>query len=402
MGGLFNIINVPLGYVMRFLANIFGGDFAAAVAVFTLLINLVLIPLSIKGQKSAVSQMRIKPKMDELKKRYGSDRRKMAEEQQKLYQEEGVSMSGGCLPMLVRLLLMMSIYSLILSPLTYMANAGKSEVNPNLNRTDYIYNTVRDNLDINTRIETAKKDLAAAKENPEKATKSIEQLEFDVAHLESKKEQYETAAADLKTLGWVGTQRELEIVDVVINKHEQFKEKVPSEIYALVEKDVDFIIENNKENPINYKLFGIEELNLTQKPGFSWNIFSDAKLLWIIPLGSFAAQILTSIITMRINKKNNPDAPSMIGMTVVMSFISLFIGFSLPGGVGFYWICSSLIGGLVQAGVQLWYGPNKLLAHERAKDLLKQCDFETNQINKFANKSDDDNSDNIDKTMIKD
>lgn len=74
--GLFNIINIPLGYVMRFLAGIFNNDFAAAVAVFTLLINVVLIPLSIKSQKSSVQQMRIKPKMDELRKKYGDDRQK--------------------------------------------------------------------------------------------------------------------------------------------------------------------------------------------------------------------------------------------------------------------------------------------------------------------------------------
>ena len=110
MQALFNFINVPLGYVLRFFAGIFSNNFAAAVAVFTLLINVILIPLSIKSQKSSVQQMRIKPKMDELRKRYGDDRQKMAEAQQKLYQDEGVSMSGGCLPMIIRLALMMSIY----------------------------------------------------------------------------------------------------------------------------------------------------------------------------------------------------------------------------------------------------------------------------------------------------
>ena len=131
--GLFNIINRPLGYVMRFLAGIFNNDFAAAVAVFTLLINVVLIPLSIKSQKSSVQQMRIKPKMDELRKKYGDDRQKMAMAQQELYQQEGVSMSGGCLPMLIRLALMMSIYWLIMSPFTYMAGADAKNI-------DNIYN----------------------------------------------------------------------------------------------------------------------------------------------------------------------------------------------------------------------------------------------------------------------
>ena len=89
---MFDIINKPLGYVMGFLADLFSNNFAAAVAVFTLVINLVLIPLSIKSQKSAVQQTRIKPKLDELRKKYGDDRQKMAMAQQELYKQEGVSM----------------------------------------------------------------------------------------------------------------------------------------------------------------------------------------------------------------------------------------------------------------------------------------------------------------------
>ncbi len=354
MGGLFNIINVPLGYVMRFLARILGGNFAAAVAVFTLLINALLIPLSIKSQKSAVSQMRIKPKMDELKKRFGDDRQKMAMEQQKLYQDEGVSMAGGCLPMIIRLLLMMSIYSLILSPLTYMANTGKSSVDSNQNRTDYIYSTVNAAIDNKT--------------IPEENAKAI------------------------KALGWGGQQKELVIVRVIINNYDEFKANVPDAVYETIEADVEYIVQNNQENPLNFNFFG---LDLTRTPNFDWDVVHAWQPLWLIPIGAFAAQIFTSFVSMRINKKNNPDAPTAMGMMLIMSSISLIIGFSLPGGVGFYWICSSLIGGLIQAGVQLWYGPHKLLARERAKELCAQCDFETKQIAKF---NENDNTE----SMIKD
>ena len=127
MFGMFNFINVPFGYVMRFLSGVFEGNFAVAVFMFTLFIDVLLIPLSIKSQKSSVQQMRIKPKMDEIRRKYGDDRQKLAEAQQKLYQDEGVSMSGGCLPMLIRLVIMMSIYSLILSPLTFMAGADNDK-----------------------------------------------------------------------------------------------------------------------------------------------------------------------------------------------------------------------------------------------------------------------------------
>jgi len=60
--------------------------------------------------------------------------------------------------------------------------------------------------------------------------------------------------------------------------------------------------------------------------------------------------------------------------------LSLFIGFTLPGGVTFYWACSSLIGGFIQVALQIFYGPQKMLAKERAKELAKQCDLENAQI----------------------
>lgn len=337
MQGIFNIINVPLGYVMRFLAGIFSNDFAAAVAVFTLLINVILIPLSIKGQKSAVSQMRIKPKLDELKKKYGDDRQKMAMAQQELYQQEGVSMSGGCLPMIIRLLLMMSIYWLIMSPFTYMAGANDTNIS-----------------NIYTKITAA----------------------------EEYKDEYKSA------LGWdkvTENNKELAIISNLRADGNVFEEVLSPELYAEIKPDVEALIEldNDEKTHINFYLFGNEKLDLTQTPNFSFDIFNKAQLLWLIPFGAFLAQILTSVISMRVNKINNPDAPSMMGMMLTMPLISLFIGFGLPAGVGFYWICSSLIGGLIQSGVQLWYCPQKLLARERAKELAVQCDFEAKQLKKF-------------------
>ena len=158
------------------------------------------------------------------------------------------------------------------------------------------------------------------------------------------------------------------------------------ETYAKIQEDVESIIEADNENIINFNLFGIESLDLTQTPKFSFNIFGGGwQMIWLIPIGAFLAQMLTSLISTKINKINNPEAPSMMGMMLTMPLISLFIGFGLPGGVGFYWICSSLIGGLIQSGVQLWYGPNKMLARERAKELGTQCDFEAKQLDKFNN-----------------
>lgn len=298
MQTLFNIINIPLGWVLEFLARLFGGNFAASVFVFTLLANVALIPLSIKSQKSSVQQTRIKPKLDELKKRYGDDKQKYSEAMQQLYGEENVSMSGGCLPMILRLVLMLSIYWLIMSPLTYL-------------------------------------------------------LHIDSA----------TVSEAAKQLGVAANGRsELQIIEAVRNGTLNIPEIA------------------DKLGNLNFNLFG---LNLTQTPKFSFDIFHDAQLIWVMPIIAFLAQMLTSALSMMMQKKINPDAPNMAGMMLTMPLISLFIGFSLPGGVTFYWACSSLIGGLIQLAVQQFYGPHKMLSRERLKELNKECDFEETQIKKI-------------------
>jgi YidC/Oxa1 family membrane protein insertase len=307
MTKLFHFINVPLAWVLRFIADAFNGNFAAAVFIFTLLINIVFIPLTIKSQKSAVQQLRIKPKLDELKKKYGDDKQKYSQAMSQLYQEENVSMSGGCLPMLFRMLVLMSIYSLIMSPLTYLMNVDAGVIS--------------------------------------EAANALKEAGIEIAK---------------NTRG----QGKIQIINAVLNGTISSPE----------------ILEAAKN--INFNLFG---LNLTETPKFSFNIFGDFQAIWLMPIFSFASQMLVSFISTKMQKKANPDAPNMTGMLLMMPLFSLYIGFLVPGGVSFYWVCSSLIGGLLQVVIQHVYGPQRLLAGERAKELAKQCDFEAGQIKKLGN-----------------
>ncbi len=303
MQALFNIINIPFSYVLKFISDVFGGNFAVAVFVFTLLINLAFIPLTIKSQKSAVQQLRIKPKLDALKEKYGDDKQKYSMAMQELYQKEGVSMSGGCLPMILRLVIMMSIYWMIMQPLTYLLDVDSA--------------TISDAV-------------AALKELGEKV---------------------------------VDGRSELQILGAVNSGKINFPE-----------------IADAAKN-MSFSFLGID---LTATPKFNIDIFNNFNRTWIMPLLAFAAQMLSSVMSSAMQKKQNPDAPSMMGMMLTMPLISLFIGFGFPCGVTFYWACSSLIGGVIQILVQQYYGPHKLLSKERAKQLAKQCDFEETQIKKFG------------------
>lgn len=252
-------------------------------------------------------------------------------------------MSGGCLPMIVRLVVLMSIYWLIMSPLTYMAGADHDKVT-NVNNA------------ISTRME-----------------------QLDKSDKAENKKLY-TELKDKYGLTKAKSNNELGVIRVIRAEDENLIEKIlTKKQYAKIKDDYLSIKAKDDKADISYEIFGID---LTRTPEFSLD-FKTFEALWFIPIGAFLAQILTSLISMKINKKNNPEAPSMAGMMLMMPVITLFIGFGLPGGVGFYWICSSLIGGLLQSAVQVFYGPQKLLATTRAKELGVQADFELKQLEKF-------------------
>lgn len=296
MTAIFDFINEHiLSYVLRFLMGIFSNNFSVTIFVFTLLINVILIPLTIKSQKSSMQQTRIKPKLDKLKEKYGDDKQKYNTAMQELYQKENVSLSGGCLPMIIRLLFLMSIYYLVISPIAYLTTVDSSVVTE-----------VAAALEINT-------------------TNNI-RIDLDVI-------------SAITAPGFTAP--------------------------AGVEAQVNEIL--TAVNQINFSFFGI---NLTETPHFSFNL-SNININWIIPFLSFAAAMVSSLISMATQKSINPDAPSMKGMMLTMPIISLFIAFSAPCGLGYYWACSSIISGVLQAAVQYFYGPNKMIAKERAKNIIK-------------------------------
>ena len=130
---------------------------------------------------------------------------------------------------------------------------------------------------------------------------------------------------------------------------------------------------------LNFDFFGID---LASVPKFSMDIVNSFRPNWIIPILSFAAAMLSSLISITIQKRTNPDAPNMAGMMLTMPIISLVIAFGYPCALGYYWACSSLISGVIQGIVQLKYGPERIIAKERTNELFKAYNDELTRISK--------------------
>lgn len=86
-----------------------------AIIVFTVIIRLLLFPLTLSQIRGMQAQKELQPKIQELQKKYGKDREKMAQAQMKLYQEAGVNPLSGCLPLIVQMPLLFGLYSALVA-----------------------------------------------------------------------------------------------------------------------------------------------------------------------------------------------------------------------------------------------------------------------------------------------
>jgi len=114
-----DLITIPFGWLLGMLNDV-SGNYGVAMIIFAVLVQLILLPLTAKSKKSMMGMSRLTPKMQELQAKYGNDQAKLNEMTQKLYQEEGVSMGGGCLWSFIPLFILIPLFTVIREPLTYV------------------------------------------------------------------------------------------------------------------------------------------------------------------------------------------------------------------------------------------------------------------------------------------
>ena len=115
MGFLANLF----GYVLNFLYN-WVQNYGLAMILFSVLLQLILLPLSIKQQKSMKKSAKIQEEMKKLQVKYKNNPELLNQEVMSLYKKEKVSPFSGCLSSIIQLILFLSVFYLVSRPLTYM------------------------------------------------------------------------------------------------------------------------------------------------------------------------------------------------------------------------------------------------------------------------------------------
>lgn len=119
MGEIFNTaLYQPIFNLLVWLYNIIPGhDVGLAIVAMTVLIRFILYPLSVKSIKSQKAMKEIQPKLEEIKKKYGKDKEKMAAETMALYKKEKVNPFSSCLPLLIQLPFLIAVFKVFRSGL---------------------------------------------------------------------------------------------------------------------------------------------------------------------------------------------------------------------------------------------------------------------------------------------
>ena len=125
---MFEFLANFFGYLLSFLYNIVN-NYGLAIILFTVIIKILLLPLSIKQQKTMKKSAKMQEKMKVIQFKYKNDPDKMNQEMMNLYKTENMSPFSGCLTAIIQLLLLLSIFYLVRSPITYMEKIPKDDIN---------------------------------------------------------------------------------------------------------------------------------------------------------------------------------------------------------------------------------------------------------------------------------
>ena len=116
------------GYILNIINN-FVGNYGLAIILFTVLKKLLMLPLSIKQQKTMKKSAKLQEQMKILQFKYKNDPEKLNREMMDLYKKENMSPFSGCLSAIVQFILLISIFYMVRNPLTYMEKIDSTQLN---------------------------------------------------------------------------------------------------------------------------------------------------------------------------------------------------------------------------------------------------------------------------------
>ena len=329
------------------------------IVLFTIIMKLILLPMTIKQQKFTKVSAIMNPEIQAIQKKYQNKRgdqeamMKMNQEMQAVYEKYGTSQSSGCMSLLVQMPILFALYGVVSQMPAFIPEIGDY-----FEKTgEYAYESIEDLEEIqkladikNVDTEKLDKFLATYESNDGKLLTTASTMSTSTEGIF--REIFDAYDETEKFINEDVSKMTSEDWDKLIDECEKDKDKTLLESYkGKSETDWDNIVEKleSSEKSINeikkdvdkdYKFF---DLNLGDTPsnvGGIWAI--------LIPVLAAATQFLSVKISNKVNgqsktMEDNPMASSMKMMTITMPLMSAFLCYSVPAGLGVYWIISAVV-----------------------------------------------------------
>jgi len=135
----FRAISLPIVALLKFL-YIFIPNYGIVIVIFSILVKIVVYPLTKKSYKSMKEMSRVQPLLAELREKYKGDPQRLNKETMKLYKEHGINPLGGCLPMLLQLPLLAALFIVFRSTIQLRGASFIPGWIDDLSRPDTIFN----------------------------------------------------------------------------------------------------------------------------------------------------------------------------------------------------------------------------------------------------------------------
>lgn len=370
LGPIAKLLGMLMEWIYSGISNITGGrveSVVLSIVIITIIIYMCLLPLTIKQQKFSKLSQKMQPEMQAIQAKYKNKKDQasmmaMQEETQLLYQKYGISPMGSCVQMLIQMPILFALYRVFYNIPAYLSGVKGSFTGlvDSIQQTSGYQDTLVSLMEKYNVVTSS--GLNASNVASKLADASGDTLSNYIIDILYK----------LPSKGW----------DALLDG------KFFDGIQSVVEKTHDALIHFNYFLGLNISdtPWYIIKSNFTDKPD-KWLLFVILALL--IPVLSYLTQMINIKLMPQATNGNDQMASQMKMMNLMMPLMSLFFCFTVPVGLGIYWICSALVRGIQQFFVNRHIENLDLEAvmaknEEKAKNKRKKMGLSEDYIKKAA------------------
>ena len=329
LGPIAKLLGILMDWIYSGISNITGGrveSVVLSIVIITIIIYMCLLPLTIKQQKFSKLSQKMQPEMQAIQAKYKNKKDQasmmaMQEETQLLYQKYGISPMGSCVQMLIQMPILFALYRVFYNIPAYLSGVKGSFTGlvDSIQQTSGYQDTLVNLMEkYNVVTSSGLNASNAASKLADASGDTLSNYIIDILY-------------KLPSKGW----------DALMDG------KFFDGIQSAVEKTHDALLHFNYFLGLNISdtPWYIIKSNFTDKPD-KWLLFVILALL--IPVLSYLTQMINIKLMPQATNGNDQMANQMKMMNLMMPLMSLFICFTVPVGLGIYWICSALVRGIQQ------------------------------------------------------